>query len=930
MPSERARTLWARVRGWVADRAAPRRWVRVRQHDASDCGAACLAAVAGYHDRRVAVARARQLAGTDRAGTTLLGLADGAARLGLAATGVRGGPECLARVPLPAIAHLVEAGGAQHYVVLHRVTERTAVVMDPADGRLHRTPRSDFERRWSGVLLLVAPAPCAGPIEPAAAGTRRLWALVRPHRTVLGHALAGAVVHTLLGLATSVYVQKVVDHVIPDGNRNLLDLMTAVLVGLLLVQAYVGAVRGLLTLRTAQRIDGQLVTAYYAHLLRLPQRFFDTMRVGEIVARVNDAVKIRAFVNDVALDLVLSALVVALSLGAMALHAPRLALLALGVGAVLLARLPERERAQPPPPADARRAERGARGAARGVRRRGVDDQAVRGGARRRAAHGDAPRGRAPGRLRLRRRRARGGGGGRAALAAGRGGGALGGEPARARPRANPRRPHVVLRAARLPHRPARAARGDDRAAHEALVAAERLFEIMDLACEEQDGPRVELAPDMVGDLRFERVSARYGGRRARAARRELRRAPRALTAIVGESGSGKSTLAGSRSASTPSTAGGCGSGPRRRAPRPPDAAARRRRGAAARRAPRGHDRRERRPSRRPPPTYAASRSCACAWGGAKRWPGCRAGSSRSSDAWRAALSAAAAARGARARSLHRPGVLVLDEATSALDGRRRAPAAARAAGAGARGGGGAAGGAPAEQRGVGGPHRRPRGRARGRGGSHGELLSVPARTAASGPTSTRARGGGGLREGARAVRGTRGPGCVGARRARVPARVSSTDRPRLASTVRVLRATGRSLPLRFRAPPGRRAVAAALASPPGGPWRTGAAGALTATSIGGPRRCCRRWWRGGETSRSPRARQLGGTHRQLVADHLRSLGLEVRTNVAKTGWWRCCAAASGPRGGAARGHGRAPGDRAGRAAVQVEVRATYNGRTSA
>jgi ATP-binding cassette subfamily B protein len=544
MPADAVAPGGSRLLGWLVDRVHARRWPRVRQQDASDCGAACLAAVGRYHGARAPVALLRQLAGTDRAGTTLLGLAEAAARIGLAATGVRGAPDCLARVPLPAIAHLAGPHGAHHYVVLYRVSGRAAVIMDPADGRLHRSALDEFVRRWSGVLLLIAPASSAEPLPAPPSGARRLWLLVRPHRTVLGHALAGAVVHTLLGLATAVYVQKVVDHVIPDGNRNLLDLMTAVLVALLVVQAYVGVVRGLLTLRTAQRIDAQLVTAYYAHLLRLPQRFFDTMRVGEIVARVNDAVKIRAFVNDVALDLVVSALVVAFSVTMMALHAPWLALLALASAplywaiyqtASTLNRRHQRALAERTAELESQLVESVA--AAATIKRFAAEPAAelrtetrLVGLLRAVYAAAAVSLGSAVGaellsrllsvallwtgsRLVLDRALTPGGLMSCYALLA-----------------------YLTVPLGRLV--------GMGRAAQEALVAAERLFEVMDLECED-DAPRLDIVPEMVGDLRFDRVSARHGGRSRVLHEVSFVARRGAITAVVGESGSGKSTLAG-------------------------------------------------------------------------------------------------------------------------------------------------------------------------------------------------------------------------------------------------------------------------------------------------------------------------------------------------------------------------------------------------
>src|SRR5690606_39428998 len=67
---------------------------------------------------------------------------------------------------------------------------------------------------------------------------------------------------------------------------------------LLLLQTFINHAKTQLTVKTGQHIDARLILGYYKHLLRLPQRFFDTMRTGEPISRINDAVKIRAFIND--------------------------------------------------------------------------------------------------------------------------------------------------------------------------------------------------------------------------------------------------------------------------------------------------------------------------------------------------------------------------------------------------------------------------------------------------------------------------------------------------------------------------------------------------------------------------------------------------------------------------------------------------------
>ncbi|CAA9358187.1 MAG: Bacteriocin/lantibiotic efflux ABC transporter, permease/ATP-binding protein, partial [uncultured Gemmatimonadaceae bacterium] len=405
--------------------------------------------------------------------------------------------------------------------------------------------RPELARRWTGVLLLLSPAPEPAPAAGAGAATpvRRLWELVRPHRTVMLRALAGALAYTLLGLATAVYVQVVVDHVLPGENRNLLDVATIAMVGLVAAQAYVGAAKGLLVLRTGQRIDAQLVTGYYAHLMRLPQRFFDTMRVGEVTSRVGDAVKIRAFVNDAALDLAVSALVVLLAGAMIAVHSPRLALVAAGAAPLFWAlyRLAN---------ALNRRHQRALMERGAELESHLVESVTAAGTIRRFGIEWLAELRTETRLVRLLR-----------AVSASATAALLSAAGAELLSRLltvallwvgaglvldHALSPGALMSCyALLGYLTPPLARliTMNRVAQDALIAADRLFEIMDLEREEAR-PGVALASAPVGDLRFEGVSARYGGR-ARVLHDVTFVAPRAtLTAIVGASGSGKSTLA--------------------------------------------------------------------------------------------------------------------------------------------------------------------------------------------------------------------------------------------------------------------------------------------------------------------------------------------------------------------------------------------------
>lgn len=293
----------------------------------TDCGAACLASISAHYHLKIPIARIRQWAGTDKKGTNAWGLIKAAEKLGFSAKGVKGEIEAMSEVPLPAIAHVIVKKALQHYVVVYKFTKHYVEIMDPGDGLMHRKTHAEFAEEWSGVLILLSPNNEFTARNEKIPVLTRFRYLLSPHRKVLVQALLGAIVYTVLGLSTSIYIQKITDFVLPDGNRNLLNLLSLCMVIILLLQIVIGSVQSVFILKTGQLIDARLILGYYKHLLQLPQRFFDTMRTGEIISRINDAVKIRAFINDTMINILVNLFIIVFSFTLMFIYSMKLALI---------------------------------------------------------------------------------------------------------------------------------------------------------------------------------------------------------------------------------------------------------------------------------------------------------------------------------------------------------------------------------------------------------------------------------------------------------------------------------------------------------------------------------------------------------------------------------------------------------------------------
>lgn len=302
---------------------------RVKQRDWSDCGVACLAAVASHYDMRLSVAQVRQLTGTDQSGTTIFGLVEASKNLGFIAKAVKADADELLDVAFPAIAHVILRETQFHYVVLLKINKKRVTVMDPATGRFSKHSIHQFQQMWTGVLVLMAPGISFQPSDQRHSRFAWYLQLLKPHQSALVQALFGAVLGTLLALTGSFYIQKVVDSVIVESNAQLLNLLSISMLVVLAFSIVLNIGQNLLLIKSGQNIDLTLILSYYRHLFTLPQTFFDGMRVGEMISRINDAVKIRVFLNQQSTNFIISAFTLLLAVFAMFIFSWKLALLSL-------------------------------------------------------------------------------------------------------------------------------------------------------------------------------------------------------------------------------------------------------------------------------------------------------------------------------------------------------------------------------------------------------------------------------------------------------------------------------------------------------------------------------------------------------------------------------------------------------------------------
>lgn len=268
-----------------------------------DTGLICLLMLARFHN---VAASGEQLAheftdGQQAFATPQILLA--ARKLGLKAKRVETRAERLAQTPLPAIAADREGG----FFIIARLDQGKVLIQDPRAERPEVIDLATLEQRWSGELLLVRSEALAPGESSRFDFTWFIPAIVK-HRKLLGEVTLVSFVLQIFALLTPLFFQVVMDKVLVHHGLTTLDVIAIGLLGIMLFESALSWLRSFVFAHTASRIDVELGSRLFHHLIHLPLAYFQARRVGDSVARVRELENIRNFLTGNAITLVMDVL----------------------------------------------------------------------------------------------------------------------------------------------------------------------------------------------------------------------------------------------------------------------------------------------------------------------------------------------------------------------------------------------------------------------------------------------------------------------------------------------------------------------------------------------------------------------------------------------------------------------------------------------
>lgn len=296
------------------------------QKDQTDCGVGCLQSLVRYYGGDLSLESLREKSGTSKTGTTLLGLYQAANEIGFEAEGCEADINALIEHKAPVILHVIIDNKYEHYVVCYSYDGTFFTIGDPAKGVELWTAEQLLEVWKSKTCLTLKPNETFRKAKHDKK-LKRDWviSLIKEDSEAIYTIIFLGVLFTLLGMSMSIFSQKLIDDILPQKKLKVLILSIGFLGFLLLGRVVIQALRELYIIKQSQDFNKRINKSFFSSLLHLPKLFFDSRKIGDFVARLNDTQRIQSVIKHLITATAVDILTVIISIGFLFIYSWELA-----------------------------------------------------------------------------------------------------------------------------------------------------------------------------------------------------------------------------------------------------------------------------------------------------------------------------------------------------------------------------------------------------------------------------------------------------------------------------------------------------------------------------------------------------------------------------------------------------------------------------
>ncbi|MDR0232381.1 MAG: peptidase domain-containing ABC transporter [Dysgonamonadaceae bacterium] len=302
-----------------------------RQHGEFACGLACLNMIIKYHGGNARQEDLRNISGTSLQGTTLLGLYQAAEKLHFTPEAYEADLDSLKSLKPPIVLHIIKNQKIEHYIVCFGFENNKFIIGDPGENSISFLSEQELNAIWQSKALLTLEPTSDFVRKDSEKKEKRNWLknLVKEDISILTVAFILGMIIAVLGLATAVFSQKLIDDLLPSKNYEKIVLGILFFFILLIARSGLDFLRSIFALRQTRGMNNRLIDRFFSKILYLPKSFFDSTKTGEIITRMSDSRRIQQTLLYIVGSVLIEALTLLFAIGYLLFYSRQMALIAL-------------------------------------------------------------------------------------------------------------------------------------------------------------------------------------------------------------------------------------------------------------------------------------------------------------------------------------------------------------------------------------------------------------------------------------------------------------------------------------------------------------------------------------------------------------------------------------------------------------------------
>jgi len=155
------------------------------------------------------------------------------------------------------------------------------------------------------------------------------------YKKIIGQVLLGSFVVQLFGLVTPLFTQVILDKVLVHRTIATLDVLAVAFIVVAVFELILNLSRNYIFIHTTNKIDAKLGSKLFKHLFQLYYVYFERRQVGNIIARVRELDRIREFITNKSVSVVIDSFFSLVFVAIMLLYSVKLTFISLGFLAII-------------------------------------------------------------------------------------------------------------------------------------------------------------------------------------------------------------------------------------------------------------------------------------------------------------------------------------------------------------------------------------------------------------------------------------------------------------------------------------------------------------------------------------------------------------------------------------------------------------------